>query len=307
MATWTRASATPDATLVELDLPGHASHWRLARDRFLAHRLAVASALLLLLLVVLVLVGPLLSPYNPEHTNLDLRYESPSPAHVMGTDSLGRDLLTRIMFGGRVSLTIGVLAMTVAITLGVLVGGLAGFYSGVADAVLMRFVDMMLSFPRLFLLILFSVFFGGRFLTVVLLLGGLSWMGVSRLIRASFLSLKERQYVESARALGVSGGLIMLRHLLPNALAPIIVAATLGIATAIIAESTLSFLGLGIQPPTPSWGNMLKDAQTDMFIAPWTAVFPGLAIFVTVVAINFVGDGLRDALDPQHVIRSARR
>lgn len=307
MATWTRASATPEAAPVELGLPGYASHWRLARDRFLAHRLAVAGLLALLLLVTLVLVGPILSPYNPEHTNLDLRYESPSPAHIMGTDSLGRDLLTRIMFGGRVSLTIGVLAMTVAITLGILVGGLAGFYGGVADAVLMRFVDMMLSFPRLFLLILFSVFFGGHLLTVVLLLGALSWMGVSRLIRASFLSLKERQYVEAARALGVPGWLIMLRHLLPNALAPIIVAATLGIATAIIAESTLSFLGLGIQPPNPSWGNMLKDAQTDMLIAPWTAVFPGLAIFVTVVAINFIGDGLRDALDPQHVIRSESR
>jgi len=307
MAIWTRASASPETDLVELDLPSHASHWRLARDRFLAHRLAVASVLVLLLLMLVVLVGPILSPYSPEHTNLDLRYEPPSPAHVMGTDSLGRDLLTRIMFGGRVSLTIGLLAMTVAITLGILMGGLAGFYGGVADAVLMRFVDVMLSFPRLFLLILFSVFFGGHFLTVVLLLGALSWMSVARLIRASFLSLKERPYVEAARALGVSGGLIMLRHLLPNALAPIIVAATLGIATAIIAESTLSFLGLGIQPPTPSWGNMLKDAQTDMLIAPWTAVFPGLAIFVTVVAINFVGDGLRDALDPQHVIRSARR
>jgi len=263
--------------------------------------------IVIVFLVILVLLGPLLSPYDPQHTNLDVRYEPPSPAHVMGTDSLGRDLLTRVMFGGRVSLTIGVLAMTVAITLGVLVGGVAGFYGGAADAVLMRFVDMMLSFPRLFLLILFSVFFGGHFLTVVLLLGALSWMGVSRLIRASFLSLKERQYVEAARALGVPGRRIVVRHLLPNALAPIIVAATLGIATAIIAESTLSFLGLGIQPPTPSWGNMLKDAQTDIAIAPWTAVFPGLAIFVTVVAINFIGDGLRDALDPQHVIRSQRR
>lgn len=307
MATWTRASATPEAALADLGLPGNAGHWRLALERFLAHRLAVASLAVLVLLVLLVLVGPSLSPYNPEHTNLNLRYEPPSRTHVMGTDSLGRDLLTRIMFGGRVSLTIGVLAMTVAITLGIVMGGLAGFYGGVADAVLMRFVDMMLSFPRLFLLILFSVFFGGHFLTVVFLLGGLSWMGVSRLIRASFLSLKERQFVEAARALAVPDRLIMTRHLLPNALAPIIVAATLGIATAIIAESTLSFLGLGIQPPTPSWGNMLKDAQTDMSIAPWTAVFPGLAIFVTVVAINFIGDGLRDALDPQHVIQSARR
>ena len=306
MATWTRASATRDAPFGELALAEHAGHWRRVLERFVAHRLAVVSLAVLLLVVVLVLAGPVVSPYSPEHTNLDLRYEPPSPAHPMGTDSLGRDLLTRIMFGGRVSLTIGVLAMTVAITLGVLIGGLAGFYGSVADAVLMRFVDMMLAFPRLFLLILFSVFFGGRFLTVVLLLGALSWMGVSRLIRASFLSLKERQFVEAARALGVSNGRIMARHMLPNALAPIIVAATLGIATAIIAESTLSFLGLGIQPPTPSWGNMLKDAQSDMVTAPWTAFFPGLAIFVTVVAINFIGDGLRDALDPQHVSSERR-
>jgi len=307
MATWTRASATPDATLPGLEPPGQAGHGRLALRRFGANWLAVASLAVLLLVVALVLVGPALSPYSPEHTNLDLRYEPPSLAHVMGTDSLGRDLLTRIMYGGRISLTVGVLAMTVAITLGILVGGLAGFYGGVADGVLMRFVDMMLSFPRLFLLILFSVFFGGTFATVVLLLGALSWMSVSRLIRASFLSLKERPFVEAARALGVPDRMILLRHLLPNSLAPIIVAATLGIATAIIAESTLSFLGLGIQPPTPSWGNMLKDAQTDMVVAPWTAVFPGLAIFVTVVAINFIGDGLRDALDPQHVVRSGRR
>jgi peptide/nickel transport system permease protein len=276
-------------------------------DRFLAHRLAVASVAVLVLLLLLVVAGPALSPYDPEHTHLDVRYLPPSRAHPMGTDSLGRDLLTRIMFGGRVSLTVGVLAMAVAITLGVLVGGLAGYYGGAIDGLLMRFVDMMLSFPRLFLLILFSVFFGGRFLTIVLLLGGLSWMGVSRLIRASFLSLKERPFVEAARALAVSNFMIMWRHLLPNALAPIIVAATLGVATAIIAESTLSFLGLGIQPPTPSWGNMLKDAQSDMTIAPWTAVFPGLAIFLTVVAINFVGDGLRDALDPQHVVHSDQR
>ena len=301
MATLTRASATRDTVLGELGPAEHAGHWRRVLERFAAHRVALVSLAVLLLVVAVVLVGPVVSPYSPEHTDLDLRYEPPSPAHPLGTDSLGRDLLTRIMFGGRVSLTVGVLAMAVAITLGVLIGGLAGFYGRAADAVLMRFVDMMLSFPRLFLLILFSVFFGGRFLTVVLLLGALSWMGVSRLIRASFLSLKERQFVEAARALGVSNRRIMLRHMLPNALAPIIVAATLGIATAIIAESTLSFLGLGIQPPTPSWGNMLKDAQSDMVTAPWTAVFPGLAIFVTVVAINFIGDGLRDALDPQHV------
>lgn len=305
MATSTHASATPDA--IELELEHYRGHVRLALERFAANRLAVASVVVLVFLVFLVVLGPIVSPYDPERTNLNLIHLTPSLAHPMGTDSLGRDLATRIMFGGRVSLSVGLLSMTVAITLGVVIGGLAGFYGGIVDTVLMRFVDMMLSFPRLFLLILFSVFLGGHFLTIVLLVGGLSWMTVSRLVRAAFLSLKERPFVEAARSLGVSDRRIMLRHMLPNALAPIVVAATLGIATAIIAESTLSFLGLGIQPPTPSWGNMLKDAQTDLAVAPWTAIFPGLAIFLTVVAINFIGDGLRDALDPQHLTRSMAR
>lgn len=305
MATSTHASATPDK--VELELAPYRGNVRLALERFAANRLAVASVVVLVILVVLVVVGPIVSRNGPERTNLDLIHLPPSLAHPMGTDSLGREVTTRIMFGGRISLSVGLLSMTVAITLGVVIGGLAGFYGGAVDAVLMRFVDMMLSFPRLFLLILFSVLLGGHFITIVLLVGGLSWMTVSRLVRAAFLSLKERPFVEAARALGVSDRMIMLRHMLPNALAPIIVAATLGIATAIIAESTLSFLGLGIQPPTPSWGNMLKDAQTDLIIAPWTAIFPGLTIFLTVVAINFIGDGLRDALDPQHMTRSMRR
>jgi peptide/nickel transport system permease protein len=197
--------------------------------------------------------------------------------------------------------------MTVAITLGVLVGSAAGFYGGIADAVLMRLVDMMLSFPRLFLLILASVFLRDRFpsfLIIVGVLGALSWMHVARLVRGSFLGLKELEFVQAARSVGTRNLAIIGRHLLPNALAPIIVAATLGVAIAIIAESTLSFLGLGIQPPTSSWGNLLKDAQTDMTQAPWTAIFPGLAIFVAVVCINFIGDGLRDALDPRHVPRA---
>jgi peptide/nickel transport system permease protein len=282
---------------------GESGQLRMAAERFLAHRFAVGGFFVLTLLALLAIGAPLLSPYDPEKTNLLLIFETPSIAHPMGTDSLGRDLATRILYGGRVSLSIGVLAVTVAITIGTLVGGIAGFYGRWIDGVLMRFVDMMFAFPRLFLLILFAVFFGGSMFTVILVLGLLSWMTTARLVRATFLSLRNREFVEAARSIGARDRDIMTRHVLPNAIAPIIVAATLGVAGAIVSESTLSFLGLGIQPPTPSWGNMLKDATTEMSRAPWTAIFPGLAIFLAVVSINFIGDGLRDALDPRHVIR----
>jgi peptide/nickel transport system permease protein len=284
------------------------SQWRLAAERFGAHRLAVVSIFVLLALALLSAFAPLISPYDPERTRLLDIYERPSAIHPFGTDSLGRDLATRILYGGRVSLSVGVLAVTVAISFGTLVGMLAGYYGKWVDTILMRFVDMMFSFPRLFLLIIFGVFFKGMTLgVIVLVLGLLSWMTTSRLVRAQFLSLKEREFVLAARAVGVKDMRIILRHLLPNALAPIIVAATLGVASAIISESTLSFLGLGIQPPTPSWGNMLRDATSDMEKAPWLAIFPGLAIFLAVVAINFIGDGLRDALDPRHVVRSGQK
>ncbi len=297
MAISTRVSVT----LSEV-APPQRGQWQLARQRFFAHRLAVASAVVIVVLALAAISAPVISHYDPEHTNLDQIFEHPSLAHPMGTDSLGRDLATRILYGGRVSLSVGVLAVAVALTIGVLVGGTAGFYGGAVDGLLMRFVDMMFSFPRLFLLILFAVFFGGRLFTVVVVLGALSWMTVARLVRGSFLSLKHREFVAAARNVGARNRSIIWRHILPNALAPVIVAATLGVANVIIAESTLSFLGLGIQPPTPTWGNMLKDATTDMGLAPWTAIFPGLAIFLAVVSINFIGDGLRDALDPRHVV-----
>ena len=255
---------------------------------------------MLAFLAITAAAAPLLSPYDPERTNLLLIFEAPSWSHPMGTDSLGRDLATRILFGGRVSLTLGILVVSLALTIGVSVGAVAGYYGRAVDAVLMRIVDMMYSFPRLFLLILFAVLFGGKLITVVVVLGILSWMTTARLVRATFLSVKHREYVEAARSMGARDREIVLRHILPNSVAPIIVAGTLGVAGAILAESTLSFLGLGVQPPTPTWGNMLKDAQSDMSVAPWTAVFPGFAIFLAIVSINFIGDGLRDALDPRH-------
>jgi peptide/nickel transport system permease protein len=279
------------------------SQLQMASERFRAHRPALIGLFVLAVLAVLCAAAPLISPYDPDRPILLDVYEPPSLKHPFGTDDLGRDLATRILYGGRVSLSVGLLAVTVAVSIGTLIGVVAGYYGGWIDSVLMRFVDMMYSFPRLFLLILFGVFFKGMTIgVVVLVLGVLSWMTTSRLVRASFLSLKNREFVEAARAIGARDQRIIFRHILPNALAPIIVAATLGVAAAIIAESTLSFLGLGIQPPTPSWGNMLNHATTDMDKAPWIAFFPGFFIFLAVVSINFIGDGLRDALDPRHVV-----
>jgi len=282
------------------------SQWSMAFERFRAHRPAVAGVIVLGTLALLSAAAPLISPYDPNKTALLLIYDPPSLAHPFGTDDLGRDLATRILYGGRVSLAIGLLAVTVAVSIGTLVGVIAGYYGRWIDSLLMRFVDMMYSFPRLFLLILFGVIFKGMTIgVIVLVLGLLSWMTTSRLVRASFLSLKNREFVEAARCIRAGDRRIIVRHILPNSIAPIIVAATLGVAAAIIAESTLSFLGLGIQPPTSSWGNMLNHATTDMDKAPWIAIFPGLFIFLAVVSINFIGDGLRDALDPRHIVRKA--
>ena len=273
----------------------------LAFGRFRKHRLAMAALFVVLGLAVLSAFAPIVSPYDPNKTNLSLIFDAPSLAHPMGTDSLGRDLATRILFGGRVSLAVGIFAALLALTLGTLVGIVSGYYGGVIDGALMRLVDVLLSIPRLFLLVLLAVLFGGTVVTIIIVLGALSWMRTSRIVRATVLSLKGREFIEAARAIGAGDTRIMTRHLLPNTIAPIVVAATLGVAGAIIAESTLSFLGLGIQKPTSTWGNLLTDATTDMLQAPWVAIFPGLAIFLAVVSINFIGDGLRDALDPRHV------
>jgi peptide/nickel transport system permease protein len=290
---------------------------------FRRHRPAMIGLITMVVFALAAIFAPFISPYDPEKTSL-LEKENPpcihllgcpsdQPQHIMGTDELGRDLFTRILYGGRVSLSIGVLAMFLAVLVGTTIGGLSGFYGGWVDNILMRFTDMMLAFPQLFILIILAIALrdlpiealrGTAFasvLSIVLVIAVLAWMQVARLVRASFLSLKEKEFSEAARCLGVSNRRIMIRHLMPNALSPIIVAATFRVATSIITESGLSYLGFGVQPPTPTWGNMLKNAQTMMTRAPWTAIFPGLMIFVTVIAINFIGDGLRDALDPYKV------
>jgi peptide/nickel transport system permease protein len=280
---------------------------------FRRHKPAMLGLGIMVVFALSAIFAPLLTPYDPERTELDNMLEPPSAQHIMGTDELGRDLFTRILYGGRVSLSIGVMAMGLAVLVGALVGGLAGYYGGGLDNILMRLTDMMLAFPQLFILIILAIALRdlpiealrgtaiASVLSIVLVIAVLAWMQVARLVRASFLSLKEQEFADAARCLGVSNRRIMIRHLLPNAMSPIIVAATFRVATSIITESGLSYLGFGVQPPTPTWGNMLKNAQTLMTRAPWTAIFPGLMIFITVIAINFIGDGLRDSLDPYKV------
>ena len=282
--------------------------WR----QFRKHKMAVLGMTVLLLLIVGVVVGPIVTPYDIERSSLRERYQPPSLVHPFGTDDLGRDMLTRILAGGRISLNIGFMSMVVALAIGVTVGSVAGFYGGKVDNILMRFTDIMLTLPRLFLLIIMVLLLrginwpylqeSGGIVAIILVLGVLSWMSIARLVRGAFLSLRQMEFVEAARSLGLSNRRIIVRHILPNAVTPVIVAATLGMARAIISESGLSFLGFWVQPPTPTWGNMLSNAQQEMLRGHmWMAIFPGLMIFITVIAINYIGDGLRDALDPRHV------
>jgi len=276
------------------------SPWGLGWRQFRRHRPALLGASIFILFCgASMLAG--LSPYDPNRTALLERFQPPSATHPMGTDDLGRDQLTRVLLGGRISLSVGILAMLISVAVGTVVGALAGYAGGPLDSLLMRLTEMFLTFPQLFILILLASLFGTGYWTIVLVVGLLRWMPVARLSRAAFLQLKQQEYVMATRALGAGPITIMAKHILPNAISPIIVAATLGVAGAILTESTLSFLGLGIQLPTPTWGNMLRAAQNDMSTAPWLAFFPGFCIFLTVLSINYVGDGLRDAFDPRRV------
>ena len=287
--------------------------WQEAWRRFRKHRLAVVSAGILVLLIFAVLAGPFIWRVPINEIDFSARLQGPSLEHPLGTDDLGQDLLARLLYGGRISLAVGLAAMVVAVSVGVLVGAIAGMASGRVDAALMWLTDLFLSLPQLPLLLLVIYLFrdklkgimgaeGGTFLLIILIIGGLRWMPVARLVRAQFLSLREKEFVEAARALGASRSRLVVRHTLPNALGPVIVAGTIDVAAAILAESTLSFLGLGFPPDIPTWGRVLFDAKDYLDIAPHWALFPGAAIFLAVLAINFIGDGLRDALDPRRVI-----
>jgi peptide/nickel transport system permease protein len=315
MAGSTRASATtdgPPAAPLGKALAS-VSPWAEAWRRFKRHRLAYWSLWLLGLLVLAVLLGPLFYKVGINEVDFKARLAPPSWAHPLGTDDLGRDLLARVLYGGRISLAVGFTAMLMAISVGVLIGAIAGIARGWLDAALMWLTDLFLSLPQLPLLLLLIFLFRdplknmfglelGIFILIVVVIGGFRWMPVARLVRAQFFSLREKEFVEAARALGASLPRQVMRHILPNSLGPVIVAASIDVAAAIIAESTLSFLGLGFPPDIPTWGRILYDGRDYMDIAAHWALFPGLAIFITVLTINFIGDGLRDALDPRRVL-----
>ena len=278
--------------------------------RFRRHPGAIFGMIVLVILVVMAMAAPL-SPYDPEASEITARYEPPSATHIMGTDALGRDLFTRVLYGGQVSLTVGVLVVILSILIGVPIGALAGYYGGMVDAILMRVTDAFLSLPSFLVLILLSAILleveipflqGNSVFTISFVIGVFSWTTFARLVRAAFLGIRETEFVAASRALGGSDARIMMRHILPNAIGPIIVEATLEFGYAIIEESGLSFLGFGIQPPTPSWGNLLSNAQEYFVKYPWLAIFPGLMIFFSIISINYIGDGLRDAFDPNKVL-----
>ena len=255
-----------------------------------------AGGAIVALLTVVAVAAPWLATHDPDAINLQNALQPPSAAAWLGTDSLGRDLYSRLLFGARISLLVGLGAVGVAILAGVLVGLLAGWYGGWIDSALMRFVDVMLCFPTFFLLLAIVAVIGQSVTNIILIIGLTGWMGVARLVRAEALSLKEREFIQAARVLGFGDARVMWRHLLPNALSPVLVSATLGIGSAILVESGLSFLGLGVQPPTPSWGNLLIDAKGTLGVAWWQTVFPGGVILVTVLGFNLLGEGLREWL-----------
>ncbi len=277
------------------------SQWRIAGRRFRRNRLAMAGLAVMALLYWVTLLAPYLAPFDPNfQRNIVLdRYLSPSIEHPLGTDKFGRDILSRILYGARISLTIGFLSVAISVTLGTLVGAVAGYFRGWVDTGIARFIDMTLSIPRLILVLVVIAIFQPEIWIVIVVLGITGWESTARIVRGQFLQLREQEFVQASRALGYSDPRIILRHILPNTLAPIIVIATLGIGTTILLEAGLSFLGLGVQPPTASWGSMVNDGRDAMITAWWISTFPGLAIVLTVVSFNLLGDGLRDALDPR--------
>ena len=289
------------------------SPWAEAWRRFRRHRLALAGAAILVLMAFAVLLGPLLWQVPINEIDFSAKLKGPSWQHPLGTDDLGQDLLARMLYGGRISLPVGLAAMLIAVVVGTVVGAVSGISRGSVDAALMWLTDLFLSLPPVPMLLLIIYLFrdalrsvvgpeAGMFILIVLVVGGFRWMPVARLVRAQFLSLREKEFVEAARALGATTTRQVVRHILPNSLGLVIVAGTIDVAAAIIAESTLSFLGLGFPPDIPSWGRILYDAKDHLDFAPHWALFPGGAIFLTVLSISYIGDGLRDALDPRQVM-----
>ncbi len=264
------------------------------------HPLMLWGGLIVSALVVCALASPLLAPADPNAQALDQSLLAPSFHHWLGTDQYGRDVLSRVIYGARISLSVGLVAVSLYVAIGVGIGAVAGYYGGWVDLLLMRFVDIMLCIPTLFLILMVIAFVGPSIFNVMIVIGLTSWMGVARLVRGEILSLKERDFVTAARVIGMKDARIIFTQLLPNALGPVLVVATLGVGSTILTESALSFLGLGVQPPTASWGNMLTEGKEHLTDAWWLVTFPGLAIFITVLGYNLLGQGLRDWMDPRH-------
>ncbi len=269
--------------------------WR----RFIHKRTAVFGAVLVIILILLSLAAPIIAPYSPDKQDLSQKLRPPSVSHWMGTDEYGRDVLSRMLYGGRISLSVGFVAVGISLFIGVLLGSLAGYFGGWVDQAIMRIVDIVLCIPTLFLILMLIVFLGPSLFNIMVIIGLTSWTELSRLVRAEFLTLKQRDYVSAARAVGASNRRIIFMHILPNALAPIFISATFGVAGAILLESGLSFLGLGVQPPMASWGNILTSGKDYITQAWWLTMIPGMAIFITVMGYNLLGDGLRDIMDPR--------
>jgi peptide/nickel transport system permease protein len=275
------------------------SYSRLLWERFRRNGFAVAGLAVVVLLLLLSAAAPFITPYDPDHLDLYHVLMPPSPAHWFGTDELGRDVFTRVVYGARISLKVGFVSMGIAICVGTVAGLVAGYYGGIIDSLLMRLVDVLLCFPTIMLILAVIALLEPSIWYIMVIIGLTGWMGVARLVRAEVLSIREREYIMAARALGASAPRIIFRHIFPNALSSVLVAGTLGVAGAILTESTLSYLGLGVQPPTPSWGNILTAGKEYLEFAWWLSLFPGLAIMVTVLSYYLLGEGIRDALDPR--------
>ena len=273
----------------------HSDFWY----RFSRNKLAVAGSVVVVSLFIVSMLAPWISPYDPGDINLQMVLVPPSAAHPLGTDQLGRDVLSRMIWGSRISLKVGFVAVGIAVVIGAILGAMAGYYGRWIDAVVMRFVDVMLCFPSFFLILAVIAFLEPSIWNIMIVIGVTGWMGITRLVRADFVSLREREFVQAARCIGANDFRIIFVHILPNAMASILVAATLGVAGAILTESALSFLGIGVQPPTPSWGNILTAGKDNIDIAWWLSLFPGLAILITVLGFNLLGEGIRDSLDPR--------
>lgn len=272
---------------------------RIIWKRFRKNPLSVAGVVIITALASIAILAPVVAPHSPTAINVYNVLSPPSLEHPLGTDELGRDVLSRMIWGSRVSLKVGFIAVGIAISIGTFLGAIAGYYGGRIDALLMRFVDIMLAFPTFFLILAVIAIVEPSISTIMIVIGLTGWMDVSRLVRAEFLTLKERDFISAAKAFGATDFRIIFRHIIPNALSPVFVAATFGIAGSILIESGLSFLGLGVQPPDPSWGNILTSGKDNITVAWWLSLFPGMAILVTVLSYNLVGEGLRDAIDPR--------